>query len=436
MCTQDSNRTPDPLLQIIEPPAVFTIEPAERGSRRRRLWELDTHAHCPVIGVCMPIGALRKLADKVLGGQALADDYELHCGAVAECRSRTRMSEALHKALERRYALTIRDAGRIKDAANLAEWWRQAAAGKDLAGALWAVLTHPQCNSVLEHQVLGEVHMLQHQVGAAARADLTRFQALLDENAVLARALGEAQQRNTRQAATYTQESDRLRAEIMQLRAELVRRDTTEARLREALQTLESTMPDLAPRNELLQANRRLESRLLAVQRELALAREQVERLQRRAARAAAAVREQIAANEPRQEDQDPGFGGAAAEAPRIPALRDRAVLCVGGRPASVPAYRRLIEHTGGRFLHHDGGEEESDARLESTLAAADLVICQTGCISHNAYWRVKDHCKRTGKRCVFVDTPSRAGLERALREIGSGAQAEPEAASAQLVRD
>ena len=57
---------------------VVTIPPAPTGSRRRRLWELDSHAHCPVVGVCLPIGALRRLVDKVLGGQAVADDYELH----------------------------------------------------------------------------------------------------------------------------------------------------------------------------------------------------------------------------------------------------------------------------------------------------------------------------------------------------------------------
>jgi hypothetical protein len=51
-------------------------------------------------------------------------------------------------------------------------------------------------------------------------------------------------------------------------------------------------------------------------------------------------------------------------------------------------------------------------------LDSADLVICQTGCISHDAYWRVKDHCKRTGKRCVFVEKPSRAGLQRALNAL------------------
>ena len=80
-----------------------------------------------------------------------------------------------------------------------------------------------------------------------------------------------------------------------------------------------------------------------------------------------------------------------------------------------LPVYRHLVERTGGRFLHHDGGEEDSPAKLDSTLAAADLVICQTGCVSHDAYWRVKDHCKRTGKRCVFVESPSSAGLKRAL---------------------
>ena len=41
---------------------------------------------------------------------------------------------------------------------------------------------------------------------------------------------------------------------------------------------------------------------------------------------------------------------------------------------------------------------------LENSLQAADLVICQSGCISDGAFWRVKDHCKRTGKPCVLLD--------------------------------
>ncbi|MFL9879302.1 DUF2325 domain-containing protein [Herbaspirillum rhizosphaerae] len=46
--------------------------------------------------------------------------------------------------------------------------------------------------------------------------------------------------------------------------------------------------------------------------------------------------------------------------------------------------------------------EPEEISALEASIVAADLVICQTGCLSHGAYWRVQDHCKRTGKTCML----------------------------------
>ena len=97
--------------------------------------------------------------------------------------------------------------------------------------------------------------------------------------------------------------------------------------------------------------------------------------------------------------------------------LNQKNVLCVGGRSGNVASYRDVVERTGARFAHHDGGLEDNVAALESSMAAADMVICQTGCISHNAYWRVKDYCKRTGKRCLFVENPSTSSLERGLNQ-------------------
>ncbi len=376
------------------------------GSRRRRLWELGSHAHCPVIGVCLPIAALRRITDKVHGGTTLATDYELHCGVIAECRQRSRLAEAVQKELDRRYAVPLQRAARCKDVDALAQWWADAAA-QDLGGALWAALSHPRCTEALEHRVLGEVHMLQHQVGMATRVELSRFEALIDENAVLARQLAVVQQRSARVAAEQAHRREALEAELVRLRGELIARDTTAAGLREQLQALERAAPDLPERVALAADKRAQAERILALQRALLQAREEAERQRRRADEALATVQ-----GPPRAEAQ-------AESTPPVPptpaALTDRAVLCVGGRSASVPAYRQVIERTGGRFLHHDGGEEDKVAQLDATLAAADLVICQTGCVSHDAYWRVKDHCKRTGKRCLFVDNPSRAALERAL---------------------
>jgi len=95
--------------------------------------------------------------------------------------------------------------------------------------------------------------------------------------------------------------------------------------------------------------------------------------------------------------------------------LKSTSVLCVGGRSGQVPLYRRWVERHGGRFAHHDGGIEDNAHRLDAQLAAADLVVCQAGCLNHNAYARVKEHCKRSGKPCVYLDKPGASSFVRAL---------------------
>ena len=393
------------------PPAA---PPEAAGSRRRRLWELGSHAHCPVIGVCLPLAAIRRLARKVLGAEPVADDYELHCGMVADCKHRTRMAEAVQRELDRRFMLPLRRAAGIKTEIDLAAWWQEQGASKDLPGALWATLTHARCTPALENKVLGQVHMVQHQVGMATRVELARFEALIDENAVLARELGGAQQRSTRQALDHARQVEALQSELVRVRGQAMAAHSVAEGLLQDLQALRETVPQLESRQALAHRNSQHEERMAAMLRALQQARGETERL-----------REQLeAANEPVETlDNTPIPDSNASHKPEADnPLTDQAVLCVGGRTSIVPVYRRLVEGQGARFLHHDGGEEQGSGQLESTLAAADLVICQAGCVSHNAYWRVKDHCKRTGKRCVFVDTPSATSLQRALHTIGSRA--------------
>ena len=104
--------------------------------------------------------------------------------------------------------------------------------------------------------------------------------------------------------------------------------------------------------------------------------------------------------------------GKRRAPTPAAPAQRRaKAVLCVGRADEASALARQLVEISGGSYLHHDGQDEPDPeaAALEASLRAADLVICQTGCVSHGAYWRVQDHCKRTGKPCVMVGTTTEA---------------------------
>lgn len=405
---------PDPLQSALEAalpyaqPQRTPSSPAPQGSRRRRLWELDGHAFCPVVGVCLPIPLLRRLAERTLGDMAASSDYEVHCTVVTECKHRTPMAEAVQKELERRYSLVVSAAAQLKHSEALAAWWRSACANADWAGALWATLTHPRCTPALEHRVLGEAHMLQHQVGAATRADLTRLDALAHENGVLTRELAAAQHRSRNQAAEFSLRLEQQQGELMRVRAELLRTATELQLQREQLAAQEQAAPGLRERMALVQENRQQNEQIQQLQRTLLQTQQDAERQRRRAEEAEAHIGQL----------RSRAWAEPAPAACTTPQLCKRSVLCVGGRTASVPIYRQVIEHTGARFLHHDGGEEDNASQLDATLAAADLVICQSGCISHNAYWRVKDHCKRTGKQCVFVETPSRAALERALADV------------------
>jgi hypothetical protein len=53
-----------------------------------------------------------------------------------------------------------------------------------------------------------------------------------------------------------------------------------------------------------------------------------------------------------------------------------------------------LLAWLGDQWFH------DADEQLPAHHAAADWVICQTGCISHGGYWREDDQCRRTGKIC------------------------------------
>jgi len=397
-------------------PSTGASRAASTGaSRRRRLWELSPRALDMVLGVGLPHEALRRVARRVLRGEPRAQGHELHAGLVSECRRRGPMAEALQDELERRHAPALRLAAALNTGDALTRWWQGQVGRHELPGALWAALSHARCTPALEQRVLGEVQMLQFQAGQATRVELARFEALIDENAVLTRVLAEAQARCSALMAEHARERDAHLAEAAVLRGRV---QALEQALAQALQQVPSG-----------KAQPGREARL-AAHASLRLAQQAADpAAHREAHRATHLVAEQGARHAvpsaaraaapqpwPAASTPDP----AAPDSATAMALDQRKVLCVGGRTASVPVYRRLVEACGGRFLHHDGGEQDKLGQLDATLAAADLVICQAGCVSHNAYWRVKDHCKRTGKRCVFVETPSAAGLQRALAKIGT----------------
>ncbi len=407
MCEKDAkpvlSMRPNQLQQTVDaaPPA---------GSRRRRLWDLGHECHCPVIGVCLPLDTLRRIVNKALGGEALADDYAVHVGAVAECLHRNRLSEALHSELERRYARDILRFKAAKTVRELADLWSRAIRQGDVAGAFWAALVHPRCDAVMQEVLCRDMHMLQHQAGTNVRIDVARFTAVLDENAVLTHELGRAQERSTRVLAEKSAEIARLTTLHVRVQADNITKESRIAFLTEDLATLKASNPALDASTRLQKKLDQMAVRQAELEAQNAALRHKVST----AAKALEALNTgPLHATKPTRPDD--AEHPAARVSPVTLYLEQKTVLCVGGRTGNIANYRDLIERVGGRFAHHDGGMEDNQSVLDASLAAADLVICQTGCISHNAYWKVKDFCKRTGKRCVFVENPSASSLVRGL---------------------
>jgi hypothetical protein len=387
---------------------IADVVPIVNGSRRHRLWELTHRYHCPVIGVCFKLGEIRELVLKVMTFPHRPTDYEVHCTAASECSARTSLSSLLHKTLEKKYALAIQRCKPLKTTEELAAKWREAVAGEDVPGMFWAVLTHPASTEEFRLQVYADIHMLQHQIGAGVRREQQAWAKLQEENAMLGRELSRMQQRVTESCNRYVEQIADLKAQLDTARSEAVqhqalaeRHAAERDRLREQSADANESMR-LMYRLQLAEgAYSALKERHAALETDYSTAKEDVRRLEVELAQMISA---QESATQTVQEEEQH--------------LNGRTVLCVGGRIDAIPHFRSLVRLRGGEFVHHDGGKEENIGRLEAVISAADAVICQTGCISHNAYWRVKEQCKRTGKPCTFVGNPSLSSFLQVLDNL------------------
>src|SRR5215469_17138043 len=155
------------------------------GPGRRKIWDFATYLHCSIIGTCLPTAELRRILSKIGRDEATtSSEHDLHASAVLVAAQRHDGAKLLHKALDRRYRVSISQFDRAKTPEEVRAVWKDAVQRGDIPGAYWASLTHPATNNALLREIFGEVHMLSHLVGcrqpcrhqafAAARGDERR----------------------------------------------------------------------------------------------------------------------------------------------------------------------------------------------------------------------------------------------------------------------
>ncbi len=395
---------------------------ATKRTGRRKIWELDSAFHCSLIGTCLSVEELRLLCRKLqIVSSAPLGDYELHHSFVAAVGKNCHAARRLSKFLDRKYRQEIR-AYNVAPEAQLEECWRASVAGGNPAGTYWALATHARTPAALLDRAYGEIHMLSHLAGAAARVDrresqrLRRSAELFRKQQAALRARARLREAEREELLAQTQQRLVRAREQLHRQGEKQRRQAPEAtpvamRLRQQVEHYAA---------KLAEARKRAESAAAEALQWKQMAVKQGDRLLRMERRLVEAQTERDAL----EQALETRLAGAAmtcelerGESGKVN-LCGRCILYVGGRDRLCARFRQLVEGNNGRFLHHDGGLHEGRLRLGSLLPQADAVLCPLDCVSHDASKRIRQFCKRHGKKLVLLPRCSLAAFARGLSEL------------------
>ena len=404
------DRRTDVLLRM---PALCDVA-SPQTPRRSRIWELAETLHCSIVGTCLSNAELRHaLARLGVNGIEAADDHELHVVGVMLAGHRDAGAKLLQRALDRRHAVAIKQYAKARDEDALRQLWDASMRSGDIPGAYWALLSHAAATEAIVKKAFQDVHMLSHLVGAANRADIRRLRQLEEEKGALTEKLHRQQQQLrdgfTSRDETIRQlnklladhhsagepaanpadcrEEDGARRVIADLNRKLGQETTRRERLEQRLNAMSDGM-------------RTLEASFQAVQGERDALRREIESLEDHIAGLLQPAT---------------GDGKAALD------LSTRTILYVGGRPNQIPQLKALVERTGARFLHHDGGIEHSSSLLPGLISRADVLLFPIDCISHDAVATLKRLCRQLEKPYLPLRAASLATLASSLAGINRG---------------
>lgn len=397
------------------------------SKERSKLWDLEDRFHCSVVGTCLSLEELRKLARKLKVPQRIvSNDYQLHSTFVGLIGEHSPEAKLVNKRLDRKYRTNIRQFNVASNTRQLRKLWSEALAQGDIAGAFWALLTHPHTDEELLFDVYGQVHMLSHLSGASVRVDMQQLNRLRRKVPQLEKQL-KTQHRKVN--ATLSERKSVI-AKLERKLAALAAVDTRNTQLQEALsrhergavlEELHDQVEDYAAQLAMTRARaERAEAHIQPLKDKIEALQEhnnalELQLLQFATERSALenTLQQVLMADCDRCENN----GNCSKDLD----LCNRCVLYVGGRNRQCAHFRALVEQRNGEFIHHDGGLEESRQRLATLLARADMVLCPLDCISHDAMNRIKRDCKRSGTPLQILPQSSLAAFTQGLQEVSSG---------------
>jgi Uncharacterized protein conserved in bacteria (DUF2325) len=370
---------------------------------RRKLWHLPANCSDLLVMSSHSIESMRLLAQKGLskvgGGpcRLTGRDADLLYSVTRDFGTRNPLSEIFQRDFEARHKSAIARLSSVKTSDELAMVWTQLLDSKcsinEVGSSFWAMLTHP-CGVDIEGGIIYEMDawVLTQMRSCASHKRQQNVQAQLMVDLQTQTEIGQERLRQAQaQLEIERNESLRLRCEINGLMQRLGEREPEAKAKRSLVRITENT--HIAPSVK----NKSPSPRGFSWVEKSKRIKENTER---------------FVSTQTLVEPKAISENKAAVTPINISGKR---ILCVGGLTGSQPLYRQVVEKAGGQCQFHDGGLEDSVQRLPVLIESVDVVICQAGCINHEAYQHVKRSCNRTGKPCVYLERPSVSLLRKHL---------------------
>ncbi len=399
-------------------------------SKRKNIWELSTQHHCSIVGTCLTVGEARAIGKKVGVRCPNPDDLDstIHSILVRESATKNVVSVLLNKSLNKKYENSIRIFKKCNSAEEIRDLWRDSFNIGNIPGPYWAALSHPLIDYEVTIKIYSDVHMLSHLVGSSNRADIARLSELEFE-------LADALEKNKSLIVRNQQKLNDLRNEIDIHQKTICKLERENSNLKVRLfvdspsQSVEEINEDfsqgvlLSGENYTTLLSEHQQSRAKVVSHNLRLA-DDIERLNRE--------KQELRSKLEVAQDELEGLLAEIHSAnsfiqafitkseSNVPKcnLFGKCILYIGGRESNICRMCDLVGKMNGRLTHHDGGREDSLAKLHGAISSADAVVFPVDCVSHSSALEAKKLCKKMLKPFVPIRSSSLSSLVTGLAEI------------------
>lgn len=418
-----------------------TVTLKDKVLRRKKLWEIQGSYQCSILGTCLRRTDLRQIAKKKLYDlQGAVNDYDIHASLLSYTVTRCPQSRALNKIIDGKYRKSIQRYSKATSDAEILELWNEDVNSSEVAGAYWAVMTHPHSSQRLLREAFCEIHMLSHDFFLLNKRERKNQQALKDKINLLEEILVSERDSYIKEKEHSASLKARLKAADAEKQQLLLEKEKLEQKLsyhtsgqshlqqEKQIESLKESLLVFKQENaELHGIKDILISEEEQLRDQLLIAGDQKNYLEKLCAQLTDEKeemrRELISLETVMLLNQGTITGCAACsdqDTDRCPGidLCGKAVLYVGGLSKMIPHYKQLVEKMNGRFLHHDGGKEESRSQLPKMLHTADIVFCPVGCVSHDATNCVKTICKRQNKPFVMMRSAGLSSFAKGITEV------------------